>query len=245
MREEGAYVCGGRDSGSGSGVRARSQADCGARRGRTNAHASMCGRFPARCEVQGAWREVRRSSVLVARATRTLPWAKARAGGGRGRSQGPGDALAGAAASCRRRWRWRRPHRLGRARWRAWGGRGGQRVAQTTRATSTSTTTWSTREYQAYRGCGAMTRPSTAGHRGWHGLRRRRGRGLLSLAGKGGGRRDRARLVRRGGGHEGGRRGRENVRGLWPVALEVTADLLFEFLQRTGLGTSTSSAPCG
>ena len=61
--------------GSDSGVCARDRmADSGARRGRTNAHASMCGRFPARCEVQGAWREVRRASVLVARATRTLPW---------------------------------------------------------------------------------------------------------------------------------------------------------------------------
>ena len=51
--------------------------------------------FPrgARCEVQGAWRGVRRASVLVARATRTLPWAKARAGAVAGAGRGPGDEL--------------------------------------------------------------------------------------------------------------------------------------------------------
>ena len=84
-------------------VHARSQGKLRGAAGRTNAHTSMCGLFPARCEVQGAWREVCRASVSVARATRTLPWAKARAGGGRGRGRGrgPGDELSDMDASGR------------------------------------------------------------------------------------------------------------------------------------------------
>ena len=51
--------------------------------------------------MQGAWRGVRRASVLVARATLTLPSAKARAGGGRGRGRGARDKLSEMDASGR------------------------------------------------------------------------------------------------------------------------------------------------